>query len=52
MPGGFYPNREGGMLREWLSAGPLVLSSACGLYHAEAAPALREIYRWLDREKV
>jgi hypothetical protein len=51
MPGGFYPNREGAILRDWLSAGPLVLSSACGLYHAEAAPALRELYRWLAQEK-
>ena len=51
MPGGFYPNREGEILREWLSAGPLVLSSACGLYHAEAASALREIYHWLDQKK-
>jgi hypothetical protein len=50
-PGGFYPGREGEILREWLSAGPLVLSSACGLYHAEAAPALRQIYQWLDQEK-
>ena len=51
-PGGFYPNRESDALCGWLSAGPLVLSSACGLYHAEAAPALREIYRWLDKEKI
>ncbi len=51
-PGGFYPNREGEILREWLSAGPLVLSSACGLYHAEATPALREIYHWLDQERI
>lgn len=49
--GGFYPNREGAILRDWLSAGPLVLSSACGLYHAEAAPALRDVYRWLAQEK-
>ncbi len=48
-PGGFFPNREGTMLREWLAAGPLVLSSACGLYHAEAATSLRDIYRWLDQ---
>ena len=50
-PGGFFPNREGAILREWLAAGPLVLSSACGLYHAEAANSLRDIYRWLDQEK-
>lgn len=51
MPGGFYPVREGAILRDWLSTGPLVLSSACGLYHAEALPALRDIYHWIAQEK-
>jgi len=49
-PGGFFFNREGAILREWLSAGPLVVSSACGLYHAEAEASLRDIYRWIDQE--
>lgn len=48
-PGGFFPNREGETLHAWLSSGPLVVSSACGLYHAEAAASLRDIYQWLDR---
>ena len=52
MPGGFFPTREGKILREWLRAGPLVLSSACGLYHADAKKALLEIYQWLDDEKI
>lgn len=49
--GGFLPSREGRILREWLTAGPLVVTSACGLYHADAASSLREIYQWLDQEK-
>ena len=49
--GGFLPSREGRILREWLSSGPLVVTSACGLYHADAASSLQEIYRWLDQEK-
>ena len=48
-PGGFFPNREGETLHAWLSSGPLVVSSACGLFHAEAAASLRDIYQWLDR---
>ncbi|MBV5337666.1 MAG: hypothetical protein J0653_06925 [Deltaproteobacteria bacterium] len=48
-PSGFFPNREGETLHAWLSSGPLVVSSACGLYHAEAAASLRDIYQWLDR---
>jgi hypothetical protein len=47
-PGGFLPAQEGKILREWLSAGPLIVTSACGLYHAEAKAALREIYLWMD----
>lgn len=50
-PGGFLPDREGAILRKWLTAGPLVLSSACGLYHAAAATSLRDIYQWLDQAK-
>ena len=50
-PGGFLPTREGEILREWCAAGPLTVTSACGLYHAEAKTALREIYQWLDQEK-
>ena len=50
-PGGFYPGREGSILRDWLSSGPLVLSSACGLFHAEALPALRDIYHWIAQGK-
>jgi len=49
-PGGFLPTREGKILREWRAAGPLTVTSACGLYHAEAKNALREIYQWLDQE--
>jgi len=49
--GGFLPSREGRILREWLSSGPLVVTSACGLFHADAASSLQEIYRWLDQEK-
>ena len=49
--GGFLPSREGRILREWLSSGPLVVTSACGLYHGDAASSLQEIYRWLDQEK-
>lgn len=51
MPGGFLPTREGRLLREWLEAGPLVLSSACGLYHGEAKKSLQVIYQWMDDEK-
>jgi hypothetical protein len=50
-PGGFLPAREGRILREWLSAGPLTVTSACGLYHPGAKKSLLEIYQWLDREK-
>lgn len=48
MPGGFSPNREGTILEEWLAAGPLVVSSACGLYHEAARAELQGIYAWLD----
>lgn len=51
-PGGFLPAREGEILRKWLSAGPLTVTSACGLYHADAKNALREIYQWLEQEKI
>lgn len=51
-PGGFLPTREGKILREWVAAGPLVVTSACGLYHADAKNSLREIYQWLDRENI
>ncbi len=50
-PGGFLPEREGKVLREWLSAGPLTVTSACGLFHADARNSLRKIYQWLDGEK-
>jgi hypothetical protein len=50
-PGGFLPTREGEILREWCAAGPLTVTSACGLFHAEAKTALWEIYQWLDQEK-
>ena len=50
--GGFIPTREGRILSEWLSAGPLILTSACGLFHAEAKDSLREIYQWLDQKKI
>jgi len=50
--GGFLPSKEGEILREWVSSGPLVVTSACGLYHAEAKNSLREIYQWLDRKKI
>ena len=52
MPGGFLPTREGNDLRAWLTAGPLAVSSACGLYHPEALLAVKEIYQWLDRENI
>ena len=52
LPGGFLPAREGEILRGWRSAGPLTVSSACGLYHPDAKNALRNIYRWMDQEKI
>lgn len=52
LPGRFAPEREGALLRRWLAAGPLILASACGLYHVEAAQALSRIYAWIDREKI
>ena len=48
MPGGFSPEAEGRILRKWLRAGPLAVTSACGLFHAEAGAALQRIYQWLD----
>lgn len=51
MPGGFSPEVEGRILRQWLCSGPLVVTSACGLFHAEAGAALQKIYRWLDAEE-
>lgn len=50
MPGGFVPENEGEILRRWLTVGPLILASACGLYHEDAAESLRRIYSWLDGE--
>ena len=50
IPGGFLPTREGKILRNWLTAGPLTVATACGLYHPEARNTLREIYQWLDCE--
>jgi hypothetical protein len=51
MPGGFLPEREGLVLREWVTSGPLIVSSACGLYHAGAKLSLQGIYEWLDKEE-
>jgi len=51
MPGGFLPEREGLVLREWMTSGPLIVSSACGLYHAGAKVSLQGIYEWLDKEE-
>ena len=48
MPGGFSPEAEGRILRKWLCAGPLAVTSACGLFHAEAGAALQRIYQWMD----
>lgn len=48
MPDGFSPATEGRILRQWREAGPLVVSSACGLYHEAAPESLRRIYAWLD----
>ena len=50
IPGGFLPTREGRILRNWLTAGPLTVATACGLYHPEARNTLWEIYQWLDQE--
>jgi uroporphyrinogen decarboxylase len=52
MPGGFLPNREGALLTEWLAAGPLIVGSACGLYHVEAKLSLQGIYAWLNAKKI
>ena len=49
--GGFDETVEGLILREWLGTGPLALTSACGLYHADARASLRKIYEWLDFKK-
>lgn len=50
LPGGFQIDREGKTLLQWIDSGPLILSSACGLYHAEAQEALLNIYHCLDRQ--
>ena len=52
MPGGFMPAKEGSILKEWLINGPLSVTSACGLYHAEAGASLQRIYQWLDQVKL
>ena len=51
LPGGFTAAGEGGILKEWLSGGPLILTSACGLFHAEALAAVQKIYQCLDKKK-
>jgi hypothetical protein len=50
LPSGFLPEREGRELRNWLANGPLMVSSACGLFQPEAETALKQIYQWLDTE--
>ena len=49
MPGGFQAEREGKKLLRWLESGPLIVSSACGLFHTEAEEALRDIYGWMNQ---
>ena len=48
LPGGFTAGAEGDTLRGWLGEGPLILASACGLYHEAAQESLAKIYSWVD----